>query len=266
MANMFENILTLILDKDIIVLNIVSYIYFGTAVLVFLLLYSGITAPYGRYARGGWGLFVNGKIAWFVQEIPSFLVPVAFIVLGAPKLTQMPNVLLFTMFTIHYFQRACIFPFLIKGGKPTPFMPFSMALVFCLVNGYLQSAYILHHAEYGAEWWTRPHLWIGVCLFFTGMLVNIHADHVLRNLRRPGETGYKIPRGGMFELVSGANFFGEMLEWFGFAVACWSLPAAAFSCFTCCNIGPRAWQHHNWYLQKFEDYPKSRKAVIPFIL
>jgi hypothetical protein len=27
------------------------------------------------------------------------------------------------------------------------------------------------------------------------MVINIHSDHILRNLRKPGETGYKIPRG-----------------------------------------------------------------------
>jgi 3-oxo-5-alpha-steroid 4-dehydrogenase 1 len=42
---------------------------------------------------------------------------------------------------------------------------------------------------------------------------------VLRNLRKPGDTGYYIPKGGMFEYVSGANFFGEILEWTGFAIA-----------------------------------------------
>lgn len=30
--------------------------------------------------------------------------------------------------------------------------------------------------------------------------------------------------GGMFQYVSGANFFGEILEWTGFAIASWSLP------------------------------------------
>ena len=32
-------------------------------------------------------------------------------------------------------------------------------------------------------------------LFVFGMVVNIHSDHILRNLRKPGETGYKIPQG-----------------------------------------------------------------------
>lgn len=28
--------------------------------------------------------------------------------------------------------------------------------------------------------------------------------------------------GGMFEFVSGANYLGEIVEWTGFAIACWS--------------------------------------------
>lgn len=72
--------------------------------------------------------------------------------------------------------------------------------------------------------------------------------------------------GGMFTYVSGANFFGEIIEWSGFALACWSLPSLAFATFTALNIGPRAIQHHRWYLDKFEDYPKSRRALIPFVL
>lgn len=52
--------------------------------------------------------------------------------------------------------------------------------------------------------------------------------------------------GGMFELVSGANFFGEIVEWCGYAVAAWSLPTFAFAFFTICSIGPRAYHHHRY--------------------
>jgi 3-oxo-5-alpha-steroid 4-dehydrogenase 1 len=113
---------------------------------------------------------------------------------------------------------------------------------------------------------TEPRFLVGVGLFALGMMINWQADDILRNLRKPGETGYRIPRGGAFELVSGANFFGEILEWAGFAVAAGSLPAAAFAIFTFCNIAPRGYQHHRWYLGKFKgEYPPHRKAIIPLL-
>ena len=104
-------------------------------------------------------------------------------------------------------------------------------------------------------------------MFWSGLKINWDSDDILRNLRKPGETGYKIPKGGFFDYVSGANFFGEILEWFGFAVACdFTTPACTFALCTFFNIAPRAVQHHEWYHKKFDDYAKlGRKAVIPFI-
>lgn len=32
-------------------------------------------------------------------------------------------------------------------------------------------------------------------MWFLGCIINIHSNHILRNLRKPGETDYKIPRG-----------------------------------------------------------------------
>jgi hypothetical protein len=131
---------------------------------------------------------------------------------------------------------------------------------------------------------------LGASVWLAGWAINLHSDHILRNLRKPGETGapfllnhiraaswgscfssllrvahrgYKIPRGGAFGVVSGANYFGEIVEWAGFAVAAWTLPAAAFAFFTFSNLAPRAHHHHKWYQAKFQDYPMRRKAVIP---
>ena len=56
-------------------------------------------------------------------------------------------------------------------------------------------------------------------LFIFGLAVNIDSDRRLRNLRKSSENGYKIPYGGMFEYVSTANYFGEICEWWGFALA-----------------------------------------------
>lgn len=140
-----------------------------------------------------------------------------------------------------------------------------MAIMFCTFNGYLQSRYLSHWAVYADDWVTDPRFLIGFGLWLTGMLINIHSDHILRNLRKPGDTGYKIPRGGLFEYVTAANYFGEIVEWCGYALASWSVQGVAFAFFTFCFLSGRAKEHHQWYLQKFEEYPKFRKILIPFL-
>ncbi|BFZ11572.1 hypothetical protein BsWGS_14611 [Bradybaena similaris] len=224
-------------------------------------------APYGRYSSTGWGILLPSTAAWILQELPSLCIPLMLALFtDCPKLGHTSNRLALGLFLLHYFQRALVFPFLIRGGKPTPLSVFLMAFTFCTVNGYLQGGYILKYA--GLTWTPQmyPRVIAGASLFLSGMIINLHSDSILRNLRKPGESGYKIPYGGMFTYVSGPNFFGEILEWWGFAVLNWSLPALAFALFTLFNIGPRALHHHRWYKEKFDDYPKNRKALIPFLL
>ena len=96
-------------------------------------------------------------------------------------------------------------------------------------------------------------------------MMNLNSDAILRNLRKPGETGYKIPRGGFFRFVSAPNYLGELIEWSGWALATWSLPGLAFLLWTAANLVPRAISNHKWYVSTFPDYPRERKAILPFI-
>jgi hypothetical protein len=58
----------------------------------------------------------------------------------------------------------------------------------------------------------------------------------------------------------------EIIEWCGFAIACWSFCAFAFAFFTFLHLGERAIQNHRWLQTKFgSDYPSDRKMVIPFV-
>lgn len=75
-----------------------------------------------------------------------------------------------------------------------------------------------------------PPLPCSFVLWLSGLLVNLHSDAILRRLRRLPGDGYKIPRGGMFEYVSGANFFGECVEWTGYAVATGETGVWVFVC------------------------------------
>ncbi len=74
------------------------------------------------------------------------------------------------------------------------FVPLT-ALFFTSINGYLQGRYLTQHLSYDLWWFADPRFIVGQLIFLFGMAANIHSDAVLRGLRKPGEIGYKIPRG-----------------------------------------------------------------------
>ena len=91
--------------------------------------------------------------------------------------------------------RTFIYSLCIKGGKPTPFLPLIVAFLFCSINGYLQSRTHAHYHQYDSNELLSRRFITGATLFITGMVINVHSDSILRNLRKPGEKGYKIPKG-----------------------------------------------------------------------
>ena len=239
-------------------LVLVANMFFG-----FLVLHL-ISAPYGRYSRGGWGFDIGARAAWVVQESPCLIAVAACWFLRTREL-PVANVVLLGLFALHYVNRTLVFPFLIRGGKPTPLFVVACALFFCSCNGYLIARDLTHFTMLAEDHHTTPRFVAGVLLFFAGFFFNVQADSILRNLRKPGDTGYYIPRGGLFTYVTAANYAGELLEWVGFALAAGTLPAAFFFVNTFFNLFPRAKTHHQWYLKKFEDYPKERRVIVPFV-
>jgi hypothetical protein len=248
--------------------NVLLAAILAISVVTFLAL-SFVSAPYGRHERRGFGKGIGARWGWLIMESPAVLVIALCFVFGDTR-ASVVSVVFLAMWELHYVQRTFIFPFLMRGGggqgRPFPLLLVFMAIVFNTLNGYLNGRYLFHFAPaYGAAWLADPRFIVGLALFLAGFVINLHADRVLRHLRAPGESDYKIPRGGLFDYVSSANYFGELIEWTGWAVATWSLPGLAFAVFTAANLIPRARSHHAWYRSRFPDYPKSRKAILPFI-
>jgi steroid 5-alpha reductase family enzyme len=103
-------------------------------------------------------------------------------------------------------------------------------------------------------------------LFVFGFFVHVLADRELRLLRLASEGKHGLPRGVLFRFLSCPNYFGEIVEWSGFALATWSPGGLVFALWTAANLVPRALHHHRWYRMTFADYPSSRRAVAPFVL
>jgi len=237
------------------------------ALAVFVALHY-IEAGYGYLFNPKFGPPVPNRIGWIVMEAPVFA---AMCVLWAcsDRAFETGPLALFLLFQSHYLQRAFIFPLLIRGRSRMPLGIILMGMVFNTLNALMQGGWIFYVSPEGyyAGWFARPYIWIGGALFLAGMAVNLHSDRIIRHLRRPGDTRHYIPRGGMFRYVSSANYFGELLEWTGFAVASWSWAGAVFAWWTFANLAPRSASLYKRYEREFGEEFTSlrRKRIIPFI-
>jgi 3-oxo-5-alpha-steroid 4-dehydrogenase 1 len=237
---------------------------FGFAVIVFVLLFY-VNAPYGKFLRKGWGPTVHSKWAWMIMEIPSpALMVIFFIYSGNLNVVKIIFVILWLS---HYLYRTFIYSFRQSGSeKAYPLVLVLMAFIFNCFNGTINGYGMFHLYSYDTSWLVSWQFISGVILFSTGYIINKTADEKLRDLRKtkPGE--YLLPRGWLFNYISCPHYFGEIIEWGGWAVMTWSVPGLAFFVFTFANLFPRAIASHNWYKSNFAGYPEERKAVIPFII
>jgi protein-S-isoprenylcysteine O-methyltransferase Ste14 len=224
-----------------------------------------ITAPYGRFTRGGWGPTVPARLGWLGMEAVSSIFFIVIFLTGDHRAQAVPLVFL-ALWQLHYVRRSFVYPFLMRGGRRMPVVVPLMAVCFNLLNSYINARWVSDLGDYPTSWLTDPRFLLGVLVFLTGYWMNLSADRTLRRLRLPGDDTYRIPQGGMYRWVSCPNYLGEIIEWCGWAVATWSLPGLAFAAYTAANLGPRAITNHRWYRQTFPDYPAGRHALIPGVL
>jgi 3-oxo-5-alpha-steroid 4-dehydrogenase 1 len=224
-----------------------------------------VVAPYGRHTRRGFGPLVNGTAGWLLMESTAALVPLAAFVVGEPAGAAAWVVL--AVWEVHYLHRGFVYPFRRKVAGHMPVLIVVLGMFFNLVNGYLNGRWLSHFGPpLGLDWLTGPRFIAGLALFAVGFAINQHSDQVLFDLRARGEKGYSVPQRGLHRLVASPNYFGELVEWTGFAVLAWSPAAAVFVLWTAANLVPRAIPNRRWYRETFPDYPRERRALVPFVL
>lgn len=217
----------------------------------------------------------------------------------SPPLTlSHPPTFLASLYCIHYLNRAIISPLRTPSRSKSHIIVPLSAVGFHMANAFLMGAYLsspeadryLHGA------FQRPLFWVGVVGWAVGFAGNILHDEILLNIRRNAKAKgkareddnngkskqehYAIPHGYLYQYISFPNYFCEWVEWLAFALAAAPVPSftsvAALLATTqppyvflsseFFLMIPRAWKGHRWYKQRFPDYPKERKAVIPFLI
>ncbi len=233
---------------------------------VFVTLYF-VDAGYGKFRSNKWGYSINNKLGWVLMECPA-LIPIAYTIVA---LTPSALAILFmSLYALHYVYRSFIFPALLKGNSKMPLAITAMGATFNFTNSTLLCASVVAFPKesytdicsYAGNW----NFWLGIVLFFMGMYTHMKADHTIRNLRKPGDTNHYLPKGGLFDYVTSANYFGELLEWTGFAILLCNPAAWMFVWWTAANLVPRAHAINKKYRAEFgNEQVGKRKRVIPFI-
>ena len=244
------------------------WIMVAIAIFVFITLFI-VPAGYGQMIKKKWGKSIDNRLGWVVMEIPVVIAILTLWLLSNRKFETVPIVFI-CIFNLHYIQRTFIFPLLIRGKDRMPVIIMMFGMVFNTANAFMQGCWIFYESPdglYSNEWLKTPQFILGTMIFLCGFVINLHSDHIIRNLRKPGDTEFHIPKGGMFKYVTSANYFGEFTEWVGWAILTLSFPGLVFAIWTFANLAPRAHSLRKWYSGKFgEEFDKlNRKRIIPFI-
>ncbi|MDD2962104.1 MAG: DUF1295 domain-containing protein [Muribaculaceae bacterium] len=238
------------------------------AVIVFFAL-QYVEAGYGMMYNRRWGISINNRIGWILMESPVFFAMIALWWFSDRRHDSLAIIFLL-IFELHYFQRSFIFPLMMRGNNRMPLSIICSGIFFNLLNALMQGGWLFYFAPddmYSTAWLLSPQFISGLLIFACGMIINIHSDSIIRNLRKPGDTRHYIPQGGMFKYVSSANYLGELLEWIGFAILTWSAAGAVFAIWTFANLAPRAKKINCRYEKEFgTEFTKLKlKSILPYI-
>nr|CAG4648747.1 EOG090X097L [Polyphemus pediculus] len=131
-------------------------------------------------------------------------------------------------------------------------------------------AYHVNHPLYTAPCTTQSYIALGV--WTLSEIGNFSIHWALRNLRPVGSKERKVPLPTkdpltqLFKLVSCPNYTYEVSGWIAFTVMTQCIPAGLFALAGFYQMAVWALGKHRAYKKDFPEYPRGRKAIIPFLL
>ena len=164
---------------------------------------------------------------------------------------------------LHYLKREYETMYIHRFSAET--MPlrnlFKNCAYYWLVGGVLLAA-TTYSPRFAQETYRFPKYQVLVWLF--SELCNYKSHVVLRDLRPPGTRERRIPHGFGFDLVSCPNYTFEILAWAATSAITQSWSCWAFTTLGALQMSQWALKKHRRYLKEFKDYPKERKAIVPY--
>ncbi|KAJ7970615.1 3-oxo-5-alpha-steroid 4-dehydrogenase family protein [Quillaja saponaria] len=165
--------------------------------------------------------------------------------------------------TLHFFKRIFEVLFVHKFSGS---MILDSAIPITL--SYFLSTAAMIYAQHLTQGLPEPPIdlkYPGIILFLIGISGNFYHHYLLSKLRGKGEKEYKIPKGGLFDLVICPHYLFEIIGFVGISFISQTLYAFSFTLGTIFYLTGRSAATRKWYLSKFEAFPKDVKALIPFL-
>ncbi|XP_059628512.1 steroid 5-alpha-reductase DET2-like isoform X2 [Cornus florida] len=165
--------------------------------------------------------------------------------------------------TIHFFKRILEVLFIHKySGAMILDSVITISLSYCI------STATMIYAQHLTQGFPEPPVdlkYVGIVIFLVGISGNFYHHYLLSKLREEGDKEYKVPKGGLFDLVICPHYFFEILGFVGISCISQTLYAFSFTLGTTFYLMGRSYATRKWYLSKFEDFPKNVKALIPYV-
>ncbi|KAI3757198.1 hypothetical protein L6452_04732 [Arctium lappa] len=210
------------------------------------------------------GIKVSSRTGMLILYTPAFLAGVvSFFVFPDDGDGDLRFLLLKFAVTFHFFKRdlEVLFVHKYSGGMILGLIILISIFYFSAVVGLI----VVHYLTLGIPEPLIDLKYIGLIVFMLGILGNFYHHNLLVKLRKPNEKGYKIPQGGLFNLVICPHYLFEIVVFVGISFI--SQTPFAFACTfgDSLYLIARSYETRKWYVNKFEDFPKNVKCVIPYV-
>ncbi|KAF9675045.1 hypothetical protein SADUNF_Sadunf10G0190700 [Salix dunnii] len=205
---------------------------------------------------------LSSRTGMLVLYVPAFLSGAASFVLYSNH--DLRLFLVKATLTIHYFKRVVEVLYVHKYSASGVVLDSAVVIS----SSYFSATSTMIYGQYLTQGFPEPQLdlkYPGILLFLLGTIGNFYHHQVLASLRTNDDKEYKIPKGGLFDLVICPHYLFEVLGFIGIFFISQTLYSFCFTLGTTVYLIGRSYATRRWYLSKFEDFPKDVKALIPYV-
>ena len=223
--------------------------------------------PYGKFANTDTGPTISGRDNMLLIYTPALLFNAASLapMLGSGS-TSSTSLLLTAAMTLHFLKRVGETLFLHKySTRVNPGVGSFIGVYYAAVSWIILHFHTLAKVGPG----DAGSVSAGIALFALGEAGNFYHHVLLAQLRDGRSTkeqqAYKVPKGGLFGLVTCPHYLFELVAWLGIALISQEVHSFLVLASMSSYLAGRSVSQTRWAQSNIKDYPKERKNIVTLL-